>query len=89
MQAHHTLMVKLSEDGKEVVDHKEIPNNEWARYRRTGWEFATPEMVVDYNAMRVAKAEAANEAAKNRAAEETDSGEGPLAERKSTRKKRE
>lgn len=87
MQPHHTLMVKLSKDGTEIVDHKEIPNNEWAKYRRTGWEFATPEMVTDYIAMGVERAEQAVKDAESKASAETDSGEGPIEKRTSDKKK--
>ena len=87
MQAHHTLMVKHDEDGA-VSDHKTIPNNEWAKYRRTGWEFATTEEQQAYVAAAVERAEAVAEEAKEKASEETDSGDGPLPKKKAPAKKK-
>ena len=87
MQAHHTLMVKHDDDGN-VVDHKAIPNNEWAKYRRSGWEFATTDEQSAHTAAAVERAEAAAELAKENASEETDSGDGPLAKKKAPAKKK-
>lgn len=69
MRAHHVLMIENDEDGKPIAAH-EVPNNEWARCRRKGWEFATAEQQAQYaqeraeavNAAAVADAEAKAEA---------------------------
>ncbi len=81
MQAHHTLMVKVEGEGEEakIVDHKTIPNNEWAKYRKGGWQFATTEQLAEYNVMLVEQAaDAAEEKRLKKAEDETEKGDGPL-----------
>ncbi len=87
MQAHHTLMVKVDKDG-EIVDHKSIPNNEWAKYRRTGWVFATPEMVKEYESMMAERASSAEEEkqARQREAADNETGDGPVAKKPASKK---
>ena len=79
MQAHHTLMVKTDKDG-EIVDHKAIPNNEWAKWRRTGWEFASAEMVKEYESMMAERASSAEQdkQARQREDAENEKGDGPV-----------
>ncbi len=90
MQPHHTLMVKLEGAGKnaEIVDHKAIPNNEWAKYRRSGWEFATPDQVKDYEKMVAEQATSAEQAKKDRKADDEDKGDGPVPKEKKAPGKR-
>lgn len=57
MQPHHTLMVKHG-GGGEVTEAISIPNNQWAKHRRTGWEFATTDEVTAFIALNVHRAEA-------------------------------
>lgn len=72
-------MLKFDEDG-EVVDHKSIPNNEWAKYRKSGFEFATAEQVRDYDLMVAERAAAAEEEKKalRLEGEGDETGDGPL-----------
>ena len=93
MQPHHTLMVKVK-DG-EIVDHVTIPNNEWGKYRKSGWQFATSEQVADYNAMMAQRAADAAEEKRLRrlegdpdpdADDQDKTGDGPLAKKKAPAK---
>ena len=76
MQAHHTLMVKHDDNG-DVSDHKEIAVNRWARYRRSGWEFATDDERQAFVASAVERAQAASKDSE-KAKPEDKPGEGPL-----------
>jgi hypothetical protein len=51
MKAHHILMIERDKKGDIVAGH-EVPNNEWARCRRKGWDFATAEEKLAYTAMQ-------------------------------------
>ena len=77
MQPHHTLMVKHDDSGN-VIDHKQIPNNRWGRYRRSGWEFSTDEERAVFTASAVERAQAAAEAQSEKAKPEDKPGDGPL-----------
>lgn len=59
MRAHHVLMIENDDKGKPIAAH-EVPNNEWARCRRKGWEFATAEQQAQYAVERAEAASAAN-----------------------------
>ena len=76
MQAHHTLMVKHNDSG-DVSDHKEIAVNRWARYRRSGWEFATDDERQAFVASAVERAQAVAKDSE-KANPEDKPGDGPL-----------
>jgi len=65
MRNHHILMLERDADGEIVAGH-EVPNNEWARCRRKGWDFATAEEILAYQQMQV-------DAAADKAARMSDS----------------
>jgi hypothetical protein len=74
-------MVK-HDDGGNVIDHKEIANNLWGRYRRSGWEFATQDEQNDFLASAVERAQAAVKAESEKAQPEDKPGDGPLPKKK-------
>lgn len=71
MKKHHVLMIERNEEGDIVAGH-EVANNEWAKGRRRGWTFATPEEQAAYQQMQAEAANAANMPAEEEAEAEPE-----------------